>query len=270
MDLSEQLTYATTLINCYDANGKHSAGTGFIMDLQEDENSLTCIPVLFTNYHVIENSQRTSFKLCKRDISGKPTDKDTYNFEFDSSLWVKHPDNDVDLCCLLLGPALNELRRAGIEIFYIPLSINMIPDEKEFGQLPAMEDILMLGYPIGLSDRVNNKPVIRKGATASHPGKDYQGKMEILLDIPCFPGSSGSPVFIFNRGTYSTPGTVHVGDRVMLLGIAYGMITWKHDGNLKLANLPIDVSPIGGTPINLGVSIKSLRLLDFKTILTRR
>lgn len=64
----------------------------------------------------------------------------------------------------------------------------------------------MIGYPNGLWDSQNNLPIIRRGITATSVKKDYNGKKEFLIDAAVFPGSSGSPVFIFNEGSYSVPG----------------------------------------------------------------
>jgi len=49
---------------------------------------------------------------------------------------------------------------------------------------------------------------------------DYLGLPAFLIDAAVFPGSSGSPVFLLDRGMYQnrTGGTV-VGSRVMLLGV---------------------------------------------------
>ena len=58
----------------------------------------------------------------------------------------------------------------------------------------------MIGYPIGLIDEYNNKPIVRKGITATTYNIDYNGKKEFLIDIACFPGSSGSPIFIRRDG----------------------------------------------------------------------
>jgi len=72
----------------------------------------------------------------------------------------------------------------------------------------------MVGYPVGIWDSANNMPVIRRGITATHPGKDYEGKSEFMIDAACFPGSSGSPVFLFNLGSYpQKAGGIVIGTR---------------------------------------------------------
>lgn len=42
-----------------------------------------------------------------------------------------------------------------------------------------MEDVVMIGYPIGLSDTYNHKPIIRRGITASHPKKITKEKRDL-------------------------------------------------------------------------------------------
>ena len=102
----------------------------------------------------------------------------------------------------------------------------------------------MVGYPIGLSDQYNHKPVIRRGITSSHPRKDYQGKKETLLDVACYPGSSGSPVFILNQGAFPTKEGISVGNRVMLLGVLYGGHQFNTQGVLQFTNLPNVPKPV--------------------------
>lgn len=54
----------------------------------------------------------------------------------------------------------------------------------------------MVGYPIGLADARNNYPIFRKGYTAAHPAVDFNEDGIGLVDMACFPGSSGSPIYI--------------------------------------------------------------------------
>lgn len=72
MSISEMLTYSTVLINCQYADGSVGSGTGFIVNLCNKPEEKTCIPVLITNNHVVNNSVRTVFEFCKADENGKP------------------------------------------------------------------------------------------------------------------------------------------------------------------------------------------------------
>ena len=89
----------------------------------------------------------------------------------------------------------------------------------------------------------------------------------ILLDMACFPGSSGSPVFIMNQGSYATPSGITVGNRIYLLGILFGGPQYTAQGILSFANVPNIPKPIVNIPTNLGVAIKSSEILEFEKIL---
>ena len=52
-DLSTQLLYTTVPIYAQNRDGTLSSGTGFIFSVTEKEN--LSIPLLITNYHVLEN-----------------------------------------------------------------------------------------------------------------------------------------------------------------------------------------------------------------------
>lgn len=264
MSISEQLTYSTVLINCKYSDGALGSGTGFIINVCEKENE--CIPLLITNNHVVENSIETTFQFCRANDDGDPLDTEPFNFIYNGNKWIHHPDPEVDLRCLPLGEALNQIINKGIKVFYIPLRLNLIPDETKLAELSALEEIVMIGYPIGLSDRYNHKPIIRKGSTATHPRNNYQGKKEILIDMPCYPGSSGSPVFILNEGSYSTPNGLFMGTRIYLIGVLYGGPEFTKEGTLQFSSLPSEPRVLTRIPINLGIAIKAQRILEFEKI----
>lgn len=264
MSLSEKLTYSTVLIQCTYTDGSNGSGTGFIINICKKEN--TCIPVIITNNHVVENSIRTTFQFCMANDKGEPIDTEAQKIIYDGNAWIHHPDSSVDLCCLLLAEALTELKKSNTEVFYIPLETNLIPSHDNLAELSAMEDVVMVGYPIGLSDTYNHKPIIRRGITSSHPKKDYQGKKETLLDMACYPGSSGSPVFILNQGSYTVPTGIVMGSRIHLLGVLYGGHEFNAQGVLHFANLPNVPVPVTCIPINLGIMIKAERVLEFETL----
>ena len=140
MSLSEQVTYSTVLLSCDHSDGSVSRGTGFIINLCQDNVKGTCIPVVITNAHVVNNSVRTTFEFCKATDEGEPIDNEGFNFTYTGNPWQHHPDKDVDLCCLLLGQALNELKKTTQKIFYIPLETSLIPTEAQLSKLFALEE----------------------------------------------------------------------------------------------------------------------------------
>jgi hypothetical protein len=133
----------------------------------------------------------------------------------------------------------------------------------------------MIGYPNGLWDAINNMPIIRKGTTATDPKLDYNGKKELLIDAACFPGSSGSPVLICNKGGYTDKkGNLNWGTtRLIFLGILYAGPQLTVTGEIKVVTIPtlqqkaLSVSQI---PNNLGYIIKSDRILDFIPVLKQK
>lgn len=264
MSFSEMITYSTVLIRCEYNDGTSGSGTGFIMNICNDSDTDNYIPILITNNHVVENCVKTVFEFCEADENGNPIDKKTFSFIYEGNSWIHHPDENVDLCCLLLAETLTELEQRNAKIFYISLETVLIPNQEVLSKLSAMEEVVMVGYPRGLSDEYNHKPIIRRGITSSHPKKDYQGKKETLLDISSYPGSSGSPIFILNQGTYTEQNNVVVGTRIYLLGVLYGVYEFDAVGVLQFANLPNSPVPVTRIPINLGIMIKSERIFEFE------
>jgi hypothetical protein len=130
----------------------------------------------------------------------------------------------------------------------------------------------MIGYPNGIWDSVNNLPIIRKGITATHPSIDYDGRREFLIDAACFPGSSGSPVFLFNLSSYTTKsgGTIIGGSRIKLIGVLYAGPQYSAEGEVRIVNVPTQqkVVAVSAIPNNLGFVIKAERLRDFDPILS--
>ena len=128
----------------------------------------------------------------------------------------------------------------------------------------------MIGYPNGIWDSVNNKPIFRKGITATHPKFDYNGKKEFMIDAACFPGSSGSPVFILNEGGYrDKKGNTYLGTtRIMLIGVLYAGPQHTATGEVKIINVPTSQIPvsISSIPNNLGIVIKSFRIKELEKL----
>ena len=268
--ISEMLTYSTVQIKCEYNNGTHGSGTGFIINLCENNENDTCVPVLVTNNHVVENSTKTVFEFCLGNGKKEPVDTKTIKFELTDPNWIKHPDDTVDLRCLALAPLLNELEKRKEKIFFVPINSELIPSDEQIQELSALEDLVMVGYPIGLSDEYNHKPVLRKGTTATHMKNDYQGKKEFLMDMACYPGSSGSPVFIYNDGTYTTSsGGLVMGSRIFFVGVLYGGPQYSASGTITFSNLPNVPKPIINIPTNLGIAIKSERILEFEEIFNK-
>lgn len=273
LSISEQLTYSTVRIECSLTNGSVSTGTGFFFNFDEKPDG-SHIPVIITNKHVIEKSTTGKFVITKADSEGNPTDREFLPIELNDfeKRWVPHPDPQVDLCAMPIAPIIQLAEQQNYKLAYRSLTRKLLPTEEQRLELDAIEDVLMIGYPNGIWDKVNNKPIVRKGITATHPNLDYNGKKEILIDIAAFPGSSGSPVLICNQGSYrSKNGDIFMGsNRIMLLGVLFAGPQSTTIGEIMVvpsSQKPIAVSSI---PNNLGYIIKSERILELEEIFKAR
>ena len=60
-----------------------------------------------------------------------------------------------------------------------------------------------------------------------------------------------------------------LGNRLYLLGILYGGHEFKANGVLRFSMLPNIPTPVTNIPINLGIMIKSDRILEFEDMFKR-
>src|SRR5687767_4257067 len=103
----------------------------------------------------------------------------------------------------------------------------------------GLESITMVGYPNGLWDQANNLPIFRRGVLATDYKRDWNGRKEFLIDAACFPGSSGSPVMLFDVGSYHNRQGMHVGgSRIKLLGVLYAGPQHTVKGEVKIVHVP--------------------------------
>jgi V8-like Glu-specific endopeptidase len=273
MSITEELMYSTVRIECESADNAICTGTGYFFLFKYDgERS---IPVVITNKHVVEGMEKGTLIFTKANIgtNGKePDDTNHVRLSLDKfeSYWIRHPDETVDLCAMTLVPFLEIAKEQGINIFYSPFGISLIPGEEELNSLVAMEEIVMIGYPNGIWDKVNNKPIFRKGITATHPCFDYNGRKEFVIDAACFPGSSGSPVLIINENPWrEKDGRINIGGRrLFLMGTLYAGPQYTSTGEIFIEKIPTANKPIVLTniPNNLGFVIKSERIKELELL----
>ena len=270
--LIEQLTYSTARIECTLNDGSSSFGTGFFVDFFRNGN--VSFPVLVSNKHVIAGATSGRIHLTFIKENGEP-DVGNYfpveigpNFE---QMWIQHPDPQIDLAILPVASVITPVtQQLGRQFYYMNLGTDMIATSADRESLSAMENVIMIGYPNGLWDDVNNMPIIRKGITATHTKHKWRGRDEFLTDIASFPGSSGSPVMLADVGSYPNPhGGMVIKNRFMLLGIHRAGFMHRADGEIVFIPTPTTNRPVPviGMPNNLGVAIDSQRILDFEPIL---
>lgn len=200
----------------------NSVGTAFIVCYRKGETDYL---FLVTNRHVIRNADNTKFFFTQADknipLIGKSIDITFSKFE---KMWFCNPNNE-DIAVMPFYPLIQEIeKKTNKTIYFKAIPLTFIPSKEQEDKLTALEEIIFVGYPNALFDNKNLLPIIRKGITATPLFIDYEGEPRFLIDASVFPGSSGSPVFIYNFGSYTTAeGTTTIGSRVYFIGIVSGV-----------------------------------------------
>lgn len=261
MSLSEELIRTTVRIECEGPDWK-GTGTGFFFNFCR-KNGLS-IPAIVTNKHVVRNATSMTFLVNVSDVSGSdPEKRMTVRADDAEQRWIPHPDPGVDLCIFPIAP-LQQFCPPGHQLSYKAFDASSIPSQPEVDRFSFIDEVTMIGYPNGLWDEVNNLPIVRRGITATPYRFDYQGRNEFVIDSACYPGSSGSPILIYNEGAFASASGINIGSRLYLLGILYGGPVRDIEGRIVMSTEPRVLS---SDVLNLGYVIKASRLLEFEPIL---
>lgn len=256
LTLAERLFYSTVKLESFQGDQRIGSGTGFFFSFDVGEKSAT---VIITNKHVVNCADRIDTKCHLGD--GRSGEFFVAQLPLNELTVVLHPDPTIDLCGLFFGSILSQLLTFNKNIFFCPLSMHQIPCDEDWEWFDAMEEVTMIGCPNGISDETNNLPIARQGITASHMAKEYCGRPEFLVDMACYPGSSGSPIFIYSRNGYiDKKSKSYIPDvqRVLLVGILYAGPIINNSGTVSLAqNTTFTIQSM----MHLGNAIKSSQLV---------
>lgn len=253
--------------------GGISTGTGFFFNFCVDKEKGTSIPVIVTNKHVIKDSTIGRLRFPLADQNRKLIQGKTYDIsikEFEKS-WVFHPDNNIDLCVLPIGSILCSLNNSELIADHVALTKDdLLSSAALENSVSSIEDITIVGYPDGIWDEFNNMPVVRNGITATPLSLNFRNEPTFLIDAAIYGGSSGSPVYLFNRGSYpQKDGGICIGNRLKLVGIVSAVFQHMVTGEIKIFPVPTTSIPgvVTEIPNNLGIAIHARKLLDFEQIL---
>lgn len=248
--ITRQFFFTTARIESTAADGTKSSGTAFFYNASRTNR---VAPFLVTNKHVVRGARDGRVFFLEGNESGPVLGHSVHgNFANFEGHWVFHPNEYVDLCCLSVADVIQASIDGGHPVFFKSVSSGLCPSPTDVADLEAIEDVYFIGYPSALYDTVNLTPIVRTGTTATPIELKYNGLPAFLIDASVFPGSSGSPVFIVQRGGYRTGGSYHVGgDRAFFVGVVASVHVSPTTG--KLIQVADDPGVVFTLPIDLGV-----------------
>lgn len=260
----EQWMFSTVRIETIDKNNVEWSGTGFIFGYPIDDGRSMLF--LVTNRHIIENQVNGNLHFIKDNMGdphlGESLTIPISNFE---SFWHHHPDSFIDVSIMPFGLIMKHIEKNNQKIFYRIVDGRINPQNEDYSDLDAMEEILFIGYPSGLYDQKNYTPIIRKGVTATPIYLDYDGERKFLIDATVFPGSSGSPVFIHDNNIHwSKTDRMPTDSRILFVGIISKHITFDNEGKIIVKDFSSkgEKIPLIYENMHLGVVFKPETILE--------
>jgi len=271
---AEILSFCTTRIESETADGGVATGTGFFFEFHRGHESGKSLTAIVTNKHVIEDSVGGVFTVTMAKQDGLPDIGNYLNVPLPKPgrmiQWIPHPDKDVDLAILPIGPFIGQVMATGARPYIRTLTPADIASDTDLQLVAQTESVTMPGYPQGIFDSTNNQPIFRRGFCATNPSIPYNDSPEFLVDIECHEGSSGSPVLLFDVGQWHDKwGVPHTEGRIKLLGVLYAGFIQSAQG--EVIEIPIPTATRLVTeikvPIGLAKCVSAEKLRDFERLL---
>jgi S1-C subfamily serine protease len=153
---------------------------------------------LVTNKHVIcgeelKEPKISHFKIVLHIDASNSTKNEEVEIELfnkdGTQKWLEHSDTNVDI--ILIPVDLSA------KYIVSPLNRSFITDATNIVTL--FEKILVVGYPFGWYDEINNLPIVRVGHLSSPFKVSFKGNPWMIGDVITHPGMSGAPVIMYLR-----------------------------------------------------------------------
>jgi S1-C subfamily serine protease len=251
MPPEDQIVRSTVRLEFSDGSGRSSFGTGFFYQVQATAGPDAPSKVLIiTNKHVVGESKRLKIRLTTgtsvNEVNARrePIGRQDQDIETDLVGRIfDHPNSQVDLCGIDVTDHFAAIMSKGRKVRAAILNSTWLLSQVDRGLVRDIEQTLVVGYPNTQWDPVNNMPIARRGASATHPLAYYEGTSRFLVDVAAYPGSSGSPVFLYQSPMYrsgvasQTPGT-----KINLIGIVYAVFTRDERGRMEPIEIPTVVA----------------------------
>lgn len=191
------INFTTTQIVMLKKGNPEGTATGFFYKT-DDANKY-----LITNRHVVIDENESFYpdqlkiRLHANRLDLKINHEIVINL-YDSKgnkIWKEHPQYSSLKCDVIVVP-LSLVHFTG-DCFqkYMSSSLTFFgPELTAIPEINPFGDVVVVGYPLGFFDILNNLPVYRKAMIASQYGVNFNEKPYFLIDANLHPGTSGSPV----------------------------------------------------------------------------
>ena len=274
--IAEQLFFTTVRIDTVTTTGQPGAGTGFFF-LHTRPGEDQGFPFIVTNKHVVTGMREGSLTFLQRK-DDLPTLGNGFRLGIQDwpNAWFGHPIPDIDIAVCPFMPLEAHIKQQhSVDLFYRYITTGMIPTDQIAADLDAVESVTFIGYPNGVWDSKNLLPIARRGTTASPIEVDFENSPRFIVDASVFGGSSGSPVFILNQGSYTTKsGNLFAGSRVLFVGVIAAVFFRTQFNQIVAIPIPTQVvQPMVQQQemIDLGVVFKARTVVEaIEAFLTAR
>jgi hypothetical protein len=261
--LAEKLLFTTLRVETASAKGHGGTGTGFFYQYTDAGQ---IYPFIVTNKHVVRGADKGWITFHKSS-NGQPVLGTAHRFEITDfeKAWHGHSDAEIDVAVMPCAALLEQMQQQGMPPYCQWIDRGITAGIDLHKQLDALEEVVFIGYPNGIWDSRNFLPIIRRGTTATPIVVDFQGKKQFLIDASVFPGSSGSPVFLFNQGIFADrQGNSTIGTRLAFLGVVASVFFRQDVNEIQLipqntANMPVAIAK---EMIDLGIVFKAHTVIE--------
>ena len=258
--ITKKLLFNTVRVDTVMDDGSEASGTSFVINHTYSRGTTTFI---VTNRHLVEGVRQGGLVFTQKR-GGQPIFGQRFQLNIDDfpHAWFMHPDAEVDLAIIPMRPLEQAARDQGVELYYHAIDSRLAPDAATERALDALEDILFVGYPNGVWDQTNLMPILRRGTTATPMALNFEGRKEFLIDAAVYPGSSGSPVFVYQPETGRATQTV--GKKFLFAGVIAAVFFREETNQLVPVPVPgnIQGTVMGSEMIDLGLVIKAQAVID--------
>lgn len=260
-NIAEQLLYVTVRLEGKTAE-ETKVGTGFLY--------MHCQRLfVVTNKHVVKGITKGNMVLHQsliEDGKTKPKLGFGHNVAFSEANFIGHPIDDVDISVMNLSEVVEHLIQEGTPPYYKNIAEESRPKQEDLEKfISPIEEIIFVGYPSGIWDTKNLMPVVRKGITATPYYIQFGGLQIFLIDASVFPGSSGSPVFLYYAGSYSDKANVlYAGSKAYFLGIVARVFERTEEGEITIKDVPTAKVPVANVKqmIDLGIVFNDAAVVE--------